>query len=92
MKTKSYFVTLLCFCMISVFAQHQLTGNIKDGADGSPFPYATVALLRTDSSAVTGAMTDLDGKFVITNVVTGTYVLQISFIGYEKEYRNIRHC
>ena len=89
MKRKRAFITLFIWCLFTASAQHQLTGNVKDGANGSPVSYATAALLRADSSVVTGAMAKLDGKFVIENVAAGNYVLQVSFLGYEKEYRNV---
>ena len=89
MKKRNLFIVLFSLSMLTISAQHQLTGIVKDGVDDSPFPYATAALLRADSSTVTGAITGLDGKFVITNVETGAYLLQVSFIGYEKAYRNV---
>ena len=64
--------------MFTATAQHQLTGIVKDIADGSPVPFATTALLRPDSSAITGVMTGDDGKFVINNVAAGNYLLQVS--------------
>ena len=70
-------------------AQHQLRGIVKDAADGSPVPFATVTLLHPDSSVVTGVITVEDGKFIIEKVLTGDYIIQVSFIGYEKEYRNV---
>jgi len=65
-----------------LYAQHQISGTVKDRAGGSPVPYATAALLRPDSSAITGVMTSDEGKFVIQNVATGNYLLQVSFIEY----------
>lgn len=65
-------------------AQHSVTGRIKDANNNSPVSYATVALLRTDSSVVTGKITGNDGKFVIENIAAGDYLLQVSIIGYEK--------
>ena len=82
-------VTLFSWCMFTASAQHQLTGIVKDRADGSPLPYATAALLRADSTAITGVMTGDDGKFVLQNVAAGNYLLQISFIGYQREYRQV---
>ena len=72
-------VTLFSLCMFTATAQHQLTGTVKDRADGSPVPYATAALLRPDTTAITGVMTGDDGKFVINNVAAGDYLLQVSF-------------
>ena len=86
---KYFFIAIFSLCLFTATAQHQLTGTVKDGADGSPVPYATAALLRPDSSAITGVITGNDGKFVIQNVEAGDYIVQISFIGYNKEYRNV---
>ena len=89
MKRKEILIAMFCLYMHTVTAQHQVTGTIKDGADGSPVSFATAALLRSDSSIVSGAMANLDGKFVIENVMAGNYLLQVSFLGYDKAYRNI---
>ena len=79
----------MCMSFSGIYAQHQLSGTVKDGADGSLLPYATAALLRPDSSAITGVTTGDDGKFALTNVAAGDYLLQVSFIGYNKEYRSV---
>ncbi|MCL2073698.1 MAG: TonB-dependent receptor [Marinilabiliaceae bacterium] len=89
MKKVNLLITI-GFCLINLQAQNQLTGIIKDGAgDGSPVPYATAALLQPDSTVITGTMANDDGRFVLTNVKEGDYILQVSFIGYEREYRNV---
>ena len=82
-------VAIFCFCVSTIFAQHQLSGTVKDRADGSPVSYATAALLRTDSSVVTGVMSNDMGHFVISNVNPGNYLLQVSFIGYKMEYLRV---
>lgn len=86
---KSFLIVIFNFCLFSAAAQHQLTGTVKDKADGSPVPYATAALMRADSSIITGVMTNDEGEFVIENIATGSYLLQVSFIGYEKAYRQV---
>ncbi len=83
---------LLCIMMlmsIHLLQGQNIVGTVKDQADGSPVPYATAALLRSDSSAVTGVITGDDGKFVLANIAAGDYLLQVSFIGYEREYRSV---
>ena len=75
--------------MFNASAQHQLTGTVKDGVDGSPIPYATTALLRLDSSLMAGAITGNDGEFIIQNVASGNYILQVSFVGYNRAFRNV---
>ena len=86
MKTKTIFFFMLSLLAFSATAQHQLSGTVKDEADGSPVPFATAALMLPDSSVVTGVITDDDGHFVITNVKSGDYLLEFSFIGYKKKY------
>ena len=86
---KSIVITFLFFCLFSATAQHQISGTIKDGADGSPVPFATAALLRPDSTAITGMITGDDGKFVLLNVAAGEYILRLSFIGYETAFRRV---
>ena len=86
---RCFFIAVLSLYAFIATAQHQLSGTVKDAADGSPVPYATAALLRPDSSAVTGVITGNDGKFVIEKAAAGDYILQVSFIGYQKVYRNV---
>ena len=86
---KSIFLTIFSLCAFTVAAQHPLSGTVKDAAAGATLPYATAALLRHDSTVVTGVMTGNDGKFVIEKVAAGDYILQVSFIGYNKEYRRV---
>lgn len=87
--TICFFVILFCFNLTTLSAQHRLSGFVKDKTDDSPVPYATAALMRTDSSMVTGVMVADDGRFTIENVAPGNYLLQVSFIGYEKAYRRL---
>jgi len=89
MKNQSLFIVVFCLSMFTATAQHQLSGTITDGADGSPVPFATAALLRADSTVVTGVMADVDGKFVLAKVAEGDYILQFSFIGYQKAYHRV---
>jgi len=84
-------VSIFVFAILAtnVFSQTKISGTVKDQASGSPVPYATAALLRPDSSIITGALTGDEGQFVIENVAAGNYLLQISLIGYEKSYRTV---
>ena len=85
MKSKSIFIAIFSLCVFTATAQHQLSGTVKAGADGSSVPYATAALLRPDSTAVTGVITGDDGRFVLQNVAAGDYILQVSFKRNAKE-------
>jgi len=82
-------ITFFSLCLFTATAQHQLKGTVKNLADSLPVPYATVALLRPDSTVITGEITGDDGKFIIQNIASGDYLLQVSFIGYDKYYRRV---
>lgn len=89
MKSRIYFIAMFSLWTFTVTAQHHLIGTVKDETNDSPVPYATIALLRPDSTAITGVITGNDGKFIMHNVVAGDYILQVSLIGYEKTFRRV---
>ena len=61
-----------------------VTGTVVEQSTGDPVPSATVALLAVpDSSLVTGAITNDDGSFRLEGIQNGSYVVRISFVGYE---------
>jgi len=63
-----FFFAIFSLCAFSATAQHQLSGTITDGADGSPVPFATAALLRADSTVVTGVMADAVHTFPASSI------------------------
>ena len=86
---RQFFIFLFVILSLNQIWSQNIFGVVKDGAEGFPIPYATAVLLRADSSIITGVMTDLDGKFIIDKVTDGNYIIQVSFLGYEKEYRHV---
>lgn len=56
----------------------QIKGVITDGKTKQPIIGASVELVGTDQ----GAITDLDGSYVIRLVPSGEYALKITYIGY----------
>ncbi|WP_162618562.1 TonB-dependent receptor domain-containing protein [Pedobacter yulinensis] len=59
----------------------EIRGQITAGA-GQDVSYATVTLRTArDTQLVRGTATDSTGRFVLINVDTGTYVLNIQFLG-----------
>lgn len=67
---------------------YNITGWVKD-PEGELLPQATVRLLKTDSAYVNGVTTDLNGKFKLTGVRNGKYILETTYIGYKPDTRNI---
>mgnify|MGYP000391799826 CR=1 FL=1 len=67
---------LLC-CSMQSYSQdcnNTLYGSLLDIHDGSVLTGATVIVAQTG----VGVLTDLDGNFVISNLCSATYQLQIS--------------
>jgi outer membrane receptor protein involved in Fe transport len=87
------FIFLCClsiFLPTLIFAQNNssgtITGTITDESTGSPLPFVNVAVhSAADSSIVTGAATDRDGKVKIVNVPSGKYFAQYGLIGYQSK-------
>lgn len=59
-----------------------LKGTVLDKAVKTPLIGATVALLSTDPQR--GAMTDVDGRFRLTDVPVGKHTLRITYLGYKE--------
>ena len=80
------------FCIQTSYAQ-QLTvsGYVKDKADSYPLVDGTVVLLGLPDSNLVAepATTDLNGKFILTEVSRGSYVLKILYVGYKDVIRPI---
>ena len=71
---------------VSVMAQNvSVKGTVRDAKTGEGLPLVNVGLMRvTDTVFVRGAASDFDGTFHIKDVKPGKYLLQASFVGYEK--------
>ena len=85
-------VLLLLFVSITAALGAQslsLSGTVTDLSNGKPLPFATVALLSTDSAVVTGAVTDEAGAFRLTPPARGRYLLSVSFIGYQTSFQSL---
>ncbi|MFN3873180.1 MAG: TonB-dependent receptor domain-containing protein [Ignavibacterium sp.] len=64
-----------------------VSGFVLDSATNSALPFANITLhLKSDSVFVTGASTDLEGKFELNNISEGEYYLKVSFVGYNTKY------
>lgn len=64
-------------------AQVKIYGNIIE-VSGKPFGGVNVLLLNSsDSSLIKGTVTNADGNFNFENVVTGQYLMSISYTGFK---------
>ena len=72
---------LMPLMAVVALAQRSFTGMIVDDVQ-DPIPQTTVKLLKTDSTLVKGALTDMEGKFKI-NAQAGDYILQVTCVGFK---------
>lgn len=86
---KKIFITSLFILISSISNLHaqNLTGKVVDEYD-APLAYANIILLMSDSTYLAGTMTDTTGRFAIPHHQNAARV-QISFIGYETQYRSL---
>ena len=73
-------LVLLCFVSGSVLGSvvGKIVGTVTDAETNEPMVGVTVTVQGTSM----GAMTDVEGNYVIMNVPVGTYVLALSTVGY----------
>ena len=63
-----------------------VTGTLYDAATNERVEYGSVVLFRSsDSTLVTGALTDAKGKFLIDKIKPGKYYIRVQYIGYDNK-------
>ncbi|QNK64329.1 TonB-dependent receptor [Pedobacter sp. PAMC26386] len=61
-----------------------LSGVIKDSKTRTTIPFGNILLKKVkDSSFVTGTVSDANGQFTLSDVNSGTYLLSVTYIGYQ---------
>src|SRR2546426_6809391 len=63
-------------------------GSVADSATGPPLPGGEVRVLR-GGNTVAAATTDAFGRYVIHNVPAGSYSVEVRYLGYRSETRNV---
>lgn len=74
-------LTICLFCLFFsnfLFAQHSISGVVKDFESNEALIGATVLLEGTGL----GTLTDVNGGFTIPNVESGDYSIKITYVGY----------
>lgn len=67
-----------------------IRGTVTDD-NGEPLIEATVRLLAAkDSAFVKGTTTDINGKFTLRDIKSGSYIIQTSYIGYDNATVNTK--
>ena len=71
-------LTLLLSANLAHAQSVSISGTVRDAQDRSPLIGASVILI----GAGIGDATDEDGRYVISNVTAGTYIIRAGYIGY----------
>jgi iron complex outermembrane recepter protein len=66
-----------------------ISGTIKDVITGQPLEFAQAALMKADSSLVTGSISNASGEFQFSTSETGTFLMRISYVGYENVWQPV---
>lgn len=95
MKLGRYSLLLfLIFISLPAFAQQgkvDVTGVIIEEGNKEPIEQATVRLLNVkDSAMVAGVVSSRNGGFTLKNIKAGSYLLHITFVGFEPLYQPLR--
>lgn len=71
---------------INVIAGSKLVGKISESSSKASMEYVSVAVYKAaDSSLVAGTISLKDGSFSISGIDSGTYFVELRFIGFEKK-------
>jgi len=86
-------ISFILNCM-SIAAQQgkvEIKGSLVEKTSGEPIEAATIRLLSgLDSTMKAGVASNDKGQFSLKNIAAGTYLLHVSFVGYEPVYQPIR--
>jgi len=69
-------------------ADGDVGGSVADSATGTPLPGGEVRILR-GGNTIAATTTDAFGRYVIHNVPAGSYSVEVRYLGYRPETRNV---
>ena len=81
---KKILIAALLFSAQFIQSQSTLKGNVKDTFNT---PLVGVNIVLIDSEK--GTNTDFDGNFEVKNITSGTYIVQLSYIGYDTKKKEV---
>lgn len=82
---------LNCMSMAAQQGKVEIKGSLVEKTSGEPIEAATIRLLSgLDSTMKAGVASNDKGQFSLKNIAAGTYLLHVSFVGYEPVYQPIR--
>ncbi len=91
MRELRHFIVLMVFAFLGVATAMAATlfGSVTDTA-GESLPQASVRVLAArDSSLVKAAVTNNNGRFTISGIKQGKYLIEASYVGFEAQTRPV---
>ena len=82
-----FFVAVLT--ALTSMAQLQVKGKVIESDSREPIAQTTVKLLKTDSTLAAGVLTKLDGQFSVKAPKAGTYIVQVTCVGFKAYTKRI---
>lgn len=84
-------IALSFVTFLEVNAQtYTVKGKVLEFGKEDPIPYANILLMTvSDSSQVSGTISELDGEFELTGIREGQYLLKIQYLGYQNYFRTL---
>jgi outer membrane receptor protein involved in Fe transport len=77
-------LAIVAFFSTSLSAQNNATisGRVFDDGTNEPLPFVSVTL-NSGEIIIAGAISGDDGRFVISGIANGNYIVKCSFVGYQ---------
>ena len=90
MKRKLFLLLLFFNGIAGAMAQsHVIEGKVQEAKSKSPVEFASIALLRADSTAVLASSTDETGAFKVRPKELGKYIIKVTYVGGTPYTRNV---
>jgi iron complex outermembrane receptor protein len=86
MKRKLLFQFALFLFSVSLYAQNELSGKIKNQKGSSPLSGASIYI----SDIKLGAVSDAEGNYIFRNMPGGSYLIEVSHVGFASQTREIK--
>ena len=88
MKNIAVLLTFLMFSNLALYANNSLdkgtiSGRVIDSKSNETLPYVNVIIKSQSGEIITGAITDQDGVFEISNIKETAFIVSIQYIGYK---------
>ena len=70
----------------SSYFRGNVSGKISDSETGRGLEFANISIINAKwNKIVEGTISDINGKFSMTGILTGDYILTVNYLGYKKQ-------